>query len=76
MLPENFISDLEKAIASRSADTGTMLHQITDLFISNASNYSTEQLDVSYISSSQNYPNRRRHDRLHGQGYIDQGCPA
>lgn len=46
MLPENFISDLEKAIASRSADTGTMLHQITDLFISNAFKYSTEQLDV------------------------------
>jgi uncharacterized protein (DUF2336 family) len=46
MLPENFISDLEKAITSRSADTGTMLHQITDLFISNAPTYSTEQLDV------------------------------
>jgi uncharacterized protein (DUF2336 family) len=46
MLPENFISDLEKAIAGRSADTGAMLHQITDLFMSNPAQYSTEQLDV------------------------------
>ena len=44
MLPENFISDLEKAIATRSADAGALLHEITVRFMSPAP-YSGEQLD-------------------------------
>ena len=46
MLATNFISDLEKAIAERSADTAAMLRQITDLFLANAGQYSTEQVGV------------------------------
>ncbi len=46
MLPTNFISDLEKAIAGRSSETGAMLHQITDLFLLNAGHYSADQLNV------------------------------
>ena len=46
MLATNFISDLEKAIAERSADTAAMLRQITDLFLANAGQYSDEQLAV------------------------------
>ena len=43
-LPLNFISDLEQAIAVRSNKTGTMLHQITDLFLLNAGHYSADQV--------------------------------
>ena len=46
MLSTNFISDLEKAIADRSGETGAMLHKITDLFLLNAGHYSADQLDV------------------------------
>ncbi len=46
MLPLNLVSDLEKAIAGRSADAGAMLNQITDLFLLNVGHYTVEQLDV------------------------------
>src|SRR5690349_24835330 len=46
LLATNFISDLEKAIAERSADTSGMLRQITDLFLANAGHYSDEQIGV------------------------------
>lgn len=46
MLATNFISDLEKAIAERSAETGAMLRQITDLFLVTAGHYSGEQVGV------------------------------
>jgi uncharacterized protein (DUF2336 family) len=46
LLSTNFISDLEKAIADRSGETGAMLHKITDLFLLNAGHYSADQLDV------------------------------
>jgi len=46
VLPTNFITDLEKAIAGRSAETGAMLHQITDLFMTNAGHYSPDELKV------------------------------
>jgi uncharacterized protein (DUF2336 family) len=46
LLSTNFISDLEKAIADRSSETGAMLHKITDLFLLNAGHYSADQLDV------------------------------
>jgi uncharacterized protein (DUF2336 family) len=46
MLPLNFISDLENAIAIRSTETGAMLHQITDLFLINAGRYSADQLGL------------------------------
>ena len=42
----NLVSDLEKALASRSADAGAMLHQITELFLLHVGHYSAEQLDV------------------------------
>lgn len=44
MLPINFVSDLEKAIADRSSETGAMLHQITDLLLLNAGHYSIDQV--------------------------------
>ena len=46
MQVNNLISDLENAIATRSDATGAMLHQITDLFLSNAGHYSPDQLDI------------------------------
>ena len=46
LLPLNLVSDLEKAIAGRSADAGAMLNQITDLFLLNVGHYTVEQLDV------------------------------
>ncbi len=46
MLPVNLVSDLEKAIATRSAEAGAMLQQITDLFLVNVGHYSAEQLGV------------------------------
>lgn len=44
--PNNLVSDLEKAITTRSADAGAMLQQITDLFLVNVGHYSAEQLDL------------------------------
>ncbi len=46
MLPNNLVSDLERAITTRSAEAGAMLQQITDLFLANAGHYSAEQLDL------------------------------
>jgi Uncharacterised protein conserved in bacteria (DUF2336) len=46
VLPNNLVSDLEKAITTRSAEAGAMLQQITDLFLLNVGHYSAEQLDV------------------------------
>jgi uncharacterized protein (DUF2336 family) len=46
LLPLNLVSDLEKAIAGRSADANAMLNQITDLFLLNVGQYTVEQLDV------------------------------
>ena len=46
LLPNNLISDLEKAMTNRSAEAGAMLQQITDLFLLNVGHYSAEQLDV------------------------------
>jgi uncharacterized protein (DUF2336 family) len=46
LLPLNLVSDLEKAIAGRSADANAMLNQITDLFLLNVGHYTVEQLDV------------------------------
>lgn len=40
----NLVSDLEKALSTRSADAGAMLHQITDLFLQHAGHHSAEQL--------------------------------
>jgi hypothetical protein len=47
MLPEYFISDLRKAIATRSADTGAMSHEITVRFTSEPALYSAEQPDLN-----------------------------
>lgn len=46
VLPVNLVSDLEKAITTRSAEAGAMLQQITDLFLLNVGHYSAEQLGV------------------------------
>jgi hypothetical protein len=46
LLPYNFISDLENAVATRSDKTGTMLHQITDLFLLHAGHYSAAEVDL------------------------------
>jgi Uncharacterised protein conserved in bacteria (DUF2336) len=46
LLPNNLISDLEKAISTRSEETGEMLHRITDLFLLNVGRYSPDQLEV------------------------------
>jgi len=42
----NLISDLERALATRSADAGAMLHQLTELFLVNVGHYSADQLDL------------------------------
>ncbi len=42
----NLISDIEHAIASRSGETGAMLHRITELFLVHAGHYSDDQLSV------------------------------
>ena len=42
----NLVSDLERAIAARSADAAAMLHQITDLFLLSVGHYSVEQIEV------------------------------
>jgi len=46
LLPNNLISDIEHAIASRSDNVGAMLHRITELFLVNAGHYSRDQLSV------------------------------
>jgi Uncharacterised protein conserved in bacteria (DUF2336) len=42
----NLVSDLEKALATRSAEASAMLHQITELFLQHAGYHSAEQLDL------------------------------
>lgn len=46
MLTNNLISDLEHAVATRSAETGTMLRRVTDLFLTNAGHYTADQLEL------------------------------
>ncbi|HYA30474.1 MAG TPA: DUF2336 domain-containing protein [Acidobacteriota bacterium] len=46
MLTYNLISDLENAVATRSAETGTMLRRVTDLFLINAGHYTADQLEL------------------------------
>jgi uncharacterized protein (DUF2336 family) len=46
LLPYNFISDLENAVATRSDKTGTMLRQITDLFLVHAGHYSAAEVGI------------------------------
>lgn len=46
MLPLNFISDLENAVATRSAEAGPMLRRVTDLFLLNAGHYTADQLEL------------------------------
>jgi len=42
----NLVSDLEKALATRSGEAGAMLHQITELFLLHVGHYSAEQLEL------------------------------
>jgi uncharacterized protein (DUF2336 family) len=42
----NLVSDLEKALSTRSAEAGAMLNQITELFLQHAGHHSDEQLDL------------------------------
>jgi len=46
VLSQNLISDLEKAVATRSVDTARMLRRVTDLFFLNVGNYSADQLEL------------------------------
>lgn len=46
MLPLNFISDLENAVAARSVETGAMLRRVTDLFLVHAGHYTADQLEL------------------------------
>ena len=46
VLTQNLISDLENAVATRSAETGTMLRRVTDLFLVNAGHYTADQLEL------------------------------
>ncbi len=46
MQPSNLVSDIEKAISSRSADASALLHRITDLFLLSVGHYSAAQLDL------------------------------
>jgi len=42
----NLISDLERALTTRSTEAGVMLHQLTELFLENVGHYSADQLDL------------------------------
>jgi uncharacterized protein (DUF2336 family) len=44
--PSNLVSDLEEALAQRSANAGAILNQITELFLQRVEQYSTEQMDL------------------------------
>jgi len=46
VLTQNLISDLENAVATRSAETGTILRRVTDLFLINAGHYTADQLEL------------------------------
>lgn len=46
MRSSNLVSDIEKAISTRSADASALLHRITDLFLLNVGHYSAAQLEL------------------------------
>jgi Uncharacterised protein conserved in bacteria (DUF2336) len=46
VLADNLISDLERAIASRSVEAAAMLRRVTDLFFLNEGHYSADQLEL------------------------------
>jgi len=46
LLSQNLFSDLEKAVATRSADIPDMLRRVTDLFFLHIGNYSADQLEL------------------------------
>jgi uncharacterized protein (DUF2336 family) len=46
LLSQNLISDLENAVATRSAEAGPMLRRVTDLFLLNAGHYTADQLEL------------------------------
>lgn len=46
MLTQNLISDVENAVATRSAEVGTMLRRVTDLFLVHAGHYTADQLEL------------------------------
>ncbi len=46
MTTTNLISDLERALTTRSTEAGVMLHQLTELFLVNVGHYSADQVDV------------------------------
>ena len=46
MLTQNLISDVENAVATRSAEVGAMLRRVTDLFLVHAGHYTADQLEM------------------------------
>jgi Uncharacterised protein conserved in bacteria (DUF2336) len=46
VLTQNLISDVENAVATRSAEVGTMLRRVTDLFLVHAGHYIADQLEL------------------------------
>jgi uncharacterized protein (DUF2336 family) len=46
LLPLNLVSDLEKAITTRSAEADVLLQKISDFFLLNVGHYTADQLDV------------------------------
>jgi uncharacterized protein (DUF2336 family) len=46
VLTQNLISDVENAVATRSAEVGTMLRRVTDLFLVHAGHYTADQLEL------------------------------
>lgn len=46
MLTQNLISDVENAVATRSAEVGTMLRRVTDLFLVHTGHYTADQLEL------------------------------
>jgi hypothetical protein len=46
MTSTNLISDLERAITTRSAEASAMLHELTELFLVNVGHYSADQLEL------------------------------
>jgi uncharacterized protein DUF2336 len=46
VVSQNLISDLEKAVATRSADIAGILRRVTDLFFINVGSYSPDQLEL------------------------------
>jgi uncharacterized protein (DUF2336 family) len=46
VLTQNLISDVENAVATRSAEVGTMLRRVTDLFLVHTGHYTADQLEL------------------------------